>query len=89
VCIPVPYYHCLDMGMGNLGSTSHGATMIIPAPGFDSKLTLKAVQDERCTSLYGVPTMLIAELGLPDFGEYNLSACAPASWRARSARWKS
>jgi fatty-acyl-CoA synthase len=74
VCIPVPYYHCFGMGMGNLGSTSHGATMIIPAPGFDPKLTLKAVQDERCTSLYGVPTMFIAELGLSDFGEYDLSS---------------
>ena len=50
VCIPVPYYHCFGMGMGNLGCTSHGATMIIPAPGFDPGLTLKAVQDERCTS---------------------------------------
>ena len=60
VCIPMPYYHCFGMGMGNLGCTSHGATMIIPAPGFDPALTLKAVQDERCTSLYGVPTMFIA-----------------------------
>jgi len=51
---------CFGMGMGNLGCTSHGATMIIPAPGFDPALTLKAVQDERCTSLYGVPTMFIA-----------------------------
>ena len=74
VCIPVPYYHCFGMGMGNLGCTSHGATMIIPAPGFDPTLTLKAVQDERCTSLYGVPTMFIAELGLPDFADYDLSS---------------
>jgi len=74
VCIPVPYYHCFGMGMGNLGCTSHGATMIIPAPGFDPALTLKAVQDERCTSLYGVPTMFIAELGLPDFADYDLSS---------------
>ncbi len=74
VCIPVPYYHCFGMGMGNLGSTTHGATMIIPAPGFDPALTLKAVQDERCTSLYGVPTMFIAELGLPDFADYDLSS---------------
>ena len=73
VCIPVPYYHCFGMGMGNLGCTSHGATMIIPAPGFDPTLTLKAVQNERCTSLYGVPTMFIAELGLPDFADYDLS----------------
>ncbi|HEY6813460.1 MAG TPA: AMP-binding protein [Propionibacteriaceae bacterium] len=67
VCIPVPYYHCFGMGMGNLGCTSHGATMVIPAPGFDPALTLKAVQDEHCTSLYGVPTMFIAELGLSNF----------------------
>jgi fatty-acyl-CoA synthase len=60
--------------MGNLGCTSHGATMIIPAPGFDPALTLKAVRDERCTSLYGVPTMFIAELGLPDFADYDLSS---------------
>jgi fatty-acyl-CoA synthase len=74
VCIPVPYYHCFGMGMGNLGAASHGATMVIPAPGFDPALTLQAVQDERCTSLYGVPTMFIAELGLPDFAEYDLSS---------------
>ena len=74
VCIPVPYYHCFGMGMGNLAATSHGATMVIPAPGFDPALTLKAVQDERCTSLYGVPTMFIAELGLPDFADYDLSS---------------
>jgi fatty-acyl-CoA synthase len=70
----VPYYHCFGMGMGNLGATSHGATIVIPAPGFDPALTLKAVQDERCTSLYGVPTMFIAELGLPDLAEYDLSS---------------
>jgi fatty-acyl-CoA synthase len=74
VCIPVPYYHCFGMGMGNLGCTSHGSTMVIPAPGFDPALTLQAVQDERCTSLYGVPTMFIAELGLPNFASYNLSS---------------
>ncbi|WP_104526317.1 AMP-binding protein [Blastococcus atacamensis] len=74
ICIPVPYYHCFGMGMGNLGATSHGATMVIPAPGFDPALTLKAVQDERCTSLYGVPTMFIAELALPDFADYDLSS---------------
>ncbi|SCX39050.1 fatty-acyl-CoA synthase [Klenkia marina] len=74
VCIPVPYYHCFGMGMGNLGATSHGSTMVIPAPGFDPALTLQAVQDERCTSLYGVPTMFIAELALPDFASYDLSS---------------
>jgi fatty-acyl-CoA synthase len=74
ICIPVPYYHCFGMGMGNLAATSHGATMVIPAPGFDPALTLGAVQDERCTSLYGVPTMFIAELALPDFADYDLSS---------------
>jgi fatty-acyl-CoA synthase len=74
VCIPVPYYHCFGMGMGNLGCTSHGATMVIPAPGFDPALTLQAVQDERCTSLYGVPTMFIAELALPTFADFDLSS---------------
>ncbi len=74
VCIPVPFYHCFGMVMGNLGCTSHGACMVIPAPAFDPAATLQAVQDERCTSLYGVPTMFIAELGRPDFATYDLSS---------------
>jgi fatty-acyl-CoA synthase len=74
VCIPVPYYHCFGMVMGNLACTSHGACMVIPAPAFDPEATLRAVQDERCTSLYGVPTMFIAELEHPDFGDYDLSS---------------
>jgi len=74
VCIPVPFYHCFGMVMGNLACTSHGAAMIIPAPGFDPALTLKAVQDEKATSLYGVPTMFIAEWALPDFASYDISS---------------
>ncbi|MDL5157478.1 AMP-binding protein [Actinomycetospora termitidis] len=74
VCIPVPFYHCFGMVMGNLACTSSGATMVIPAPGFDPKLTLEAAAEERCTSLYGVPTMFIAELALPDADSYDLSA---------------
>ncbi len=74
VCVPVPFYHCFGMVMGNLGSTTHGACIVIPAPGFDPALTLAAVQAERCTSLYGVPTMFIAELALPDFAGYDLSS---------------
>src|SRR5580693_4655813 len=73
ICIPVPFYHCFGMVMGNLAATSHGAAMIIPAPAFDPVLTLKAVQDERCTSLYGVPTMFIAELSVPGIESYDLS----------------
>ncbi|MEW2516237.1 AMP-binding protein [Streptomyces sp. NPDC046870] len=73
ICIPVPFYHCFGMVMGNLAATSHGACMVIPAPSFDPAATLEAVQRERCTSLYGVPTMFIAELNLPDFASYDLS----------------
>jgi fatty-acyl-CoA synthase len=73
VCVPVPFYHCFGMVLGNLACTTHGAAIVIPAPGFDPALTLGAVQAERCTSLYGVPTMFIAELALPDFGGYDLS----------------
>jgi fatty-acyl-CoA synthase len=67
LCIPVPFYHCFGMVMGNLGCTTHGATMVIPGDSFDPTAVLEAVQAERCTSLYGVPTMFIAELGHPDF----------------------
>ncbi|HYH72756.1 MAG TPA: AMP-binding protein [Nocardioides sp.] len=74
VCIPVPFYHCFGMVLGNLACTSHGATMVIPAPAFDPALTLRAVADERCTSLYGVPTMFIAEWALPDLASYDLSS---------------
>ena len=74
ICIPVPFYHCFGMVMGNLAATSHGACMVIPAPSFDPAATLRAVQQERCTSLYGVPTMFIAELNLPDFASYDLSS---------------
>ncbi|WP_082964558.1 AMP-binding protein [Mycobacterium sp. E796] len=74
ICIPVPFYHCFGMVMGNLAATSHGACMVIPAPGFDPAATLRAVQAERCTSLYGVPTMFIAELGLADFDDYELGS---------------
>jgi fatty-acyl-CoA synthase len=74
VCLPVPLYHCFGMVMGCLAATSHGACIVLPAPGFDSVATLAAVQAERCTSLYGVPTMFIAELDHPRFGEFDLSS---------------
>ncbi|MFC9586570.1 AMP-binding protein [Streptomyces yangpuensis] len=74
VCIPVPFYHCFGMVMGNLACTSHGAAMVIPAPSFDPAATLAAVESERCTSLYGVPTMFIAELAEPGFDAYDLSS---------------
>jgi fatty-acyl-CoA synthase len=74
ICIPVPFYHCFGMVMGNLAATSHGAAMIIPAPAFDPKLTLQAIADEKCTSVYGVPTMFIAELNDPSFDTWDLSS---------------
>lgn len=74
LCIPVPFYHCFGMVMGNLGCTSHAATMVIPGDAFDPAAVLRAVEEERCTALYGVPTMFIAELGLPDFDSYDLSS---------------
>lgn len=74
VCIPVPFYHCFGMVMGNLACTSHGAAMVIPAPAFEPAATLAAVEAEACTSLYGVPTMFIAELAAPGFDGYDLSS---------------
>ena len=73
LCIPVPFYHCFGMVMGNLGCTSHGATMVIPAPGFDPGVTLEVVEAERCTGVYGVPTMFIAMQNHPDFPRRDLS----------------
>lgn len=73
VCIPVPFYHCFGMVIGNLCCTSHGACMVIPAESFSAESALHAVEKEACTSLYGVPTMFIAELNLPNFESYNLS----------------
>jgi len=74
VCIPVPYYHCFGMVMGNLGCSTHGACMVVPAPAFEPEATLRAVQDERCTALYGVPTMFIAQLEHPRFKAFDLTS---------------
>ena len=72
VCVPVPYYHCFGMVMGNLGACTHGACVVLAAEGFDAGATLAAVAEERCTALYGVPTMFIAELGHPEFDSFDL-----------------
>ncbi len=74
LCIPVPLYHCFGMVMGNLGCLTHGATMVYPADAFDPLAVLQAVEKERCTGLYGVPTMFIAELSHPDFAKFDLSS---------------
>jgi fatty-acyl-CoA synthase len=74
ICVPVPFYHCFGMVMGNLAGLSHGAAVVIPAPGFDPTATLAAIAQERCTSLYGVPTMFIAMLGDPTIGDLDLTS---------------
>ncbi|MDH6576083.1 fatty-acyl-CoA synthase [Kitasatospora sp. MAP5-34] len=73
ICLPVPFYHCFGMVLGSLAAVSHGACVVIPSPGFDPAATLHAVAAERATSLYGVPTMFIAELNLPGFADHDLS----------------
>lgn len=74
VCVPVPFYHCFGMVIGNLACTSHGACIVVPGEGFDAKSTLAAIEAERCTSLYGVPTMFIAQLDHPDFDRTDFSS---------------
>src|SRR5216110_3370100 len=74
VCIPVPLYHCFGMVIGNLGCLTHGAAMVYPSEGFDPLATLETVEAERCTALYGVPTMFIAQLDHPDFSRLDLSS---------------
>jgi fatty-acyl-CoA synthase len=73
VCIPVPLYHCFGMVLGNLACTTHGAAMVFPAESFDPEAVLRTVESERCTSLYGVPTMFIAELEHPRFRDFDYS----------------
>jgi fatty-acyl-CoA synthase len=74
VCIPVPLYHCFGMVIGNLGCLTHGAAMVYPSEGFDPVATLETIEAERCTAVYGVPTMFIAEMDHPDFARYDLSS---------------
>ena len=74
VCIPVPLYHCFGMVIGNLGCLTHGAAMVYPSEGFDPLATLETIEAERCTAVYGVPTMFIAEMDHPDFAKFDLSS---------------
>jgi len=74
ICVPVPLYHCFGMVMANLASVTLGATMVYPGEGFDPLVTLQTIEQEKCTTLYGVPTMFIAELDHPDFKKFNLSS---------------
>jgi fatty-acyl-CoA synthase len=72
ICVPVPFYHCFGMVLGNLAAMTHGAAVVLPAESFDAPSCLEAIDAERCTALYGVPTMFIAELQHPDFPRYRL-----------------
>ena len=74
VCVPVPFYHCFGMVLANLACLTHGACLVVPGASFDPVTTLRAVAEERCTSLYGVPTMFIAELEHPRIGAFDLSS---------------
>jgi len=74
LCVPVPLYHCFGMVMGNLACITHGSCIVYPALSFEPEATLKAVQQERCTALYGVPTMFIAEMAVSDFDQYDLAS---------------
>jgi fatty-acyl-CoA synthase len=74
LCLPVPFYHCFGMVMGTVGAFAHGATVVIPAPGFDAEATLRAVESERCTGVYGVPTMFIAMQNHPEFASFDLTS---------------
>jgi fatty-acyl-CoA synthase len=74
ICVPVPYYHCFGMVMGNLAATSRGACVVLSSESFDPGAVLEAIQAERCTALYGVPTMFIAELAHPDFDRFDLTS---------------
>jgi fatty-acyl-CoA synthase len=74
VCLPVPFYHCFGCVLGNLAALTHGSAIVLPGESFDAEACLRTVQDERCTSLYGVPTMFIAELQHPSFGDYRLDS---------------
>ncbi|HEX4894674.1 MAG TPA: AMP-binding protein [Hyphomicrobiaceae bacterium] len=74
VCIPVPLYHCFGMVIGSLACLTHGSAIVLPGEGFDPLATLKTVSEERCTSLYGVPTMFIAELDHPEFAKFDLTS---------------
>ncbi len=74
LCIPVPYYHCFGMVLGNLACVTHGACMVSPSEGFDPLATLEAVEAERCTGLHGVPTMFIAMLDHPEFARFDLKS---------------
>lgn len=74
ICVPVPFYHCFGCVMGNLAALTHGASVVIPAASFDAEATLRAIEMHHCTSIYGVPTMFIAQLDHPDFAKYRLDS---------------
>src|SRR2546425_513876 len=74
ICLPVPFYHCFGCVMGSFGALTHGSALVLPSESFDAQASLAAIQEERCTALYGVPTMFIAQLDHPAFSTYRLDS---------------
>ncbi len=90
ICIPVPLYHCFGCVLGTMCAAVSGAAMIFPRETFDAAATLEAIEAERCTAIYGVPTMFIVELEHPELSAIAICRrCGRASWRAALARWRS
>ena len=84
--MPVPFYHCFGCVLGNLAAVTHGSPVVIPGESFDPDATLRAIEAERCTSIYGVPTMFVAQLDHPGFSGFISRRCAPGSWPALRVR---
>lgn len=89
LCIPVPFYHCFGMVLGNLACVTHGACMVIPNDSFDPLLTLQTVEDEKCTGLHGVPTMFISMLDHPEFSRFDLTSLRTGIMAGSRARLRS
>ena len=89
ICLPVPFYHCFGCVLGSLAVLTHGSAVVLPSESFDAQACLAAIQEERCTSLYGVPTMFIAQLDHPAFSTYRLIRSGRELWRERHVPWRS
>ena len=86
ICLPVPFYHCFGCVLGNMAAVTHGSAVVVPGESFDPDATLQAIQDHGCTSIYGVPTMFIAQLDHPHFGDVRLERQVPAGRQRRLGR---
>src|SRR6185369_1605621 len=89
ICLPVPFYHCFGCVLGSLAALTHGSALVLPSESFDAQCCLTAIQQEHCTSLYGVPTMFISQLDHPAFSTYRLDSLGPELWPARRVQLRS